>query len=115
MSGFTVGEVARDSGVSSSAIRFYADRGLIPATRTRGNQRRFDENAACRVRVAQVAQRIGLSIAEIADLLATLGPAPAIEDWTRVHAALTAEANRRITELHTALDAITSGRKLCDT
>src|SRR3990170_8336815 len=114
MSGFTVGEVARNSGVSSSAIRFYADRGLIPTTRTRGNQRRFDETAACRVRVAQVAQRIGLSIAEIADLLATLGPAPAIEDWTRVHAALTAEANRRITELHTALDAITSGRKLCE-
>ncbi len=114
MAAFTVGDVARDSGVSGSAVRFYESRGLISATRTSGNQRRFDDHAACRVKVARVAQRIGLSIDEIGTLLGTLGPDPTVEDWTRLHAELTAEAHRRITELHGALDDISSRRKLCE-
>lgn len=114
MAELTVGDVARRSGVSGSAIRFYEARGLISATRTSGNQRRFDEHAACRVRVAQVAQRIGLSVNEIATLLSTLGPSPAFDDWRRIHLELTAEAQRRIAELHHALDDISSQRKLCE-
>jgi MerR family redox-sensitive transcriptional activator SoxR len=114
MAKLTVGDVARDSGVSTSAVRFYEARGLIAATRTSGNQRRFDEHAACRVRVAQVAQRIGLSINEIAHLLSTLGPNPTVNDWKRLHRELTAEAYRRIATLHHALDDISSHRKLCE-
>lgn len=110
----TVGEVARESGVSGSAIRFYERQGLIEAGRTSGNQRRFGPEAACRVRVARVAQRIGLSVGEIRDLLATLPPEPALVDWQRLHERLTAEAERRIAELHAALDDIRSGRRLCD-
>jgi MerR family transcriptional regulator, redox-sensitive transcriptional activator SoxR len=114
MAELTVGDVARESGVSSSAVRFYEARGLVAATRTSGNQRRFDEHAACRVRVAQVAQRIGLSINEIATLLGTLGPSPTFDDWKRLHTDLTAEAHRRIADLHRALDDISSDRKLCE-
>ncbi|MEV7987516.1 MerR family DNA-binding transcriptional regulator [Micromonospora sp. NPDC085948] len=114
MASFTVGDVARDSGVSSSAVRFYEARGLITAIRTSGNQRRFDDHAACRVRVAQVAQRIGLSINEIATLLGTLGPSPTFDDWKRLHTELTTEAHRRIAELHQTLDDISSHRKLCE-
>jgi MerR family redox-sensitive transcriptional activator SoxR len=114
MAELTIGDVARESGVSSSAIRFYEARGLVAASRTSGNQRRFDEHAACRVRVAQVAQRIGLSINEIATLLGTLGPDPTLDDWKRLHTELTAEAHRRIADLHHALDDISSGRKLCE-
>ncbi|MEK8103966.1 MerR family DNA-binding transcriptional regulator [Micromonospora sp. M12] len=110
----TVGDVARESGVSGSAVRFYEARGLISATRTSGNQRRFDEHAACRVKVAQVAQRIGLSINEIAHLLSTLGPNPTFDDWKRLHVGLTAEAHRRIADLHHALDDMSSHRKLCE-
>ncbi|MGI5524105.1 hypothetical protein ACQEUX_24655 [Micromonospora sp. CA-259024] len=35
-------------------------------------------------------------------------------DWQEVHDRLTAEAERRIRELHAALDDIGSGRRLCD-
>jgi MerR family transcriptional regulator, redox-sensitive transcriptional activator SoxR len=110
----TVGEVARESGVSGSAIRFYEREGLIAATRTGGNQRRFGSEAACRVRVARVAQRIGLSVQEIRGLLDALPREPDLADWQRLHERLTAEAERRIAELHAALDDIRSGRRLCD-
>ena len=60
MGTLTVGEVARESGVSGSAVRFYERQGLVRAARTGGNQRRFDSDAACRIRVARVAQRVGL-------------------------------------------------------
>ncbi|PTA42534.1 transcriptional regulator [Micromonospora sp. RP3T] len=110
----TVGEVAREAGASGSAIRFYERQGLIAASRTSGNQRRFGPDAACRVRVARVAQRIGLSVGEIRDLLAALPPEPDLADWQRLHDRLTAEAERRIAELHAALDDIRSGRRLCD-
>ncbi|MEV0001101.1 MerR family DNA-binding protein [Micromonospora sp. NPDC050980] len=66
------------------------------------------------MRVARVAQRIGLSVGEIRDLLAALPPGPGPADWQRLHDRLTAEAERRIAELHTALDDIRSGRRLCD-
>ena len=50
MVGLTVSEVASDSGVNASAVRFYEAHGLISAERTSGNQRRFSADAACRVK-----------------------------------------------------------------
>jgi MerR family transcriptional regulator, redox-sensitive transcriptional activator SoxR len=114
MTSLTVAEVAIESGVSGSAIRFYERNGLIAATRTSGNQRRFDEHAACRVKVARVAQRVGLSVKEIREVLDGLGEEPTLEDWARVHHLLTTETRRRIDELNAALDAIASGDKLCE-
>ncbi|MFF0469141.1 MerR family transcriptional regulator [Micromonospora zamorensis] len=114
MGALTVGEVAHESGVSGSAVRFYERQGLIMAARTGGNQRRFGPDAACRIRVARVAQRVGLTVNDIRELLATLPPAPEPTDWQEVHDRLTAEAERRIRELHAALDDIGSGRRLCD-
>ena len=37
----TIGDLARRTGLSTSAIRFYEDKGLIESFRTAGNQRRF--------------------------------------------------------------------------
>lgn len=110
----TVSDVARESGVAPSTIRFYARHCLISSRRTPGNQRRFDEDASCRVKVARVAQRIGLSISEISELLSGLPPNATLKDWQHLHDVLYAEGERRITELRAALDDITSGRKLCE-
>lgn len=114
MGDLTVGEVAREAGVAGSAIRFYESQGLITASRTGGGQRRFDHNAACRVKVARVAQRVGLSVQEIRALLATLPADPDLGDWKALHVRLAAEAKRRITDLNTALEQISSGRRLCE-
>ncbi|MBU1800904.1 MAG: MerR family transcriptional regulator [Actinobacteria bacterium] len=110
----TVADVAAESGVAASAIRFYERHGLIQARRTTGNQRRFDEDAACRVKVARVAQRIGMRLVEIKDLLDSLPPDADLIEWQRVHRVLVEEGQRRIAELNAALDDITSGRKLCE-
>lgn len=110
----TVGEVAREAGVTPHTVRFYEDHGLITAERTPGNQRRFEADTACRIKVAKVAQRIGLSVADVRVLLASLPPAPAEEDWHRLEYDLAAEAERRIQDLHAVLADIRSDQKLCE-
>lgn len=114
LSDLTVGEVAHEAGVAPSAVRFYERHGLITAVRTAGNQRRFDASAPCRIRVAKVAQRVGLSVREIATLFAALPAAPARDDWARVARTLVDEAQARVDTLRSTLDDLDSGTKLCD-
>jgi MerR family redox-sensitive transcriptional activator SoxR len=109
----TVGEVAQEAGVSPHTVRFYEQHGLIVAERTPGNQRRFDPDTACRIKAARVAQRIGLTVAEVRAMLDTLPPAPAVDDWHRLEDALATEAERRIGELRAVLADIRSDQKLC--
>lgn len=109
----SVSEVAADSGVAPSAVRFYEKHGVVNAVRTPGNQRRFGASAACRVQVAKLAQRVGLTVREIAELFAQLPADPAPDDWARVADRLVAEAEQRIVDLRTQLEALGSDGKLC--
>lgn len=115
-SGFTlsVSEVASASGVAPSAVRFYEKNGLITAQRTTGDQRRFDDNAACRIKVARVAQRVGLTVREIADVLTALPDDPQPDDWARIADVLIEEAEARTAVLRAHLDEIRSGARLCE-
>ena len=110
----TVSDVAVASGIAPSAVRFYEKHGLITAQRTSGDQRRFDETAACRVKVARVAQRVGLSVREIADVLSTLPEDPQPADWARIADVLITEAESRTEALRVYLDQIRSDGKLCE-
>lgn len=110
----TVSEVATDSGIAPSAVRFYEKHGIIHAVRTPGNQRRFDESAACRIQVAKLAQRVGLTVREIADLFASLPAEPQPEDWGTIADQLITEAEARVTDLKTHLASLDSGTKLCE-
>jgi MerR family transcriptional regulator, redox-sensitive transcriptional activator SoxR len=95
----TVGEVAQRVGMATSAIRFYEQQGLITSTRTQGNQRRYPRHVLRRISIIQAAQRFGVTLAEVATVLADLpeGRMPSKADWTRLsrrwHAQL--EARRR--------------------
>lgn len=75
---------------------------------------RFDTHAACRVKVARVAQRIGLTITEIRALLDALPTNPRPDGWAQLQASLAEQATRRISELHAVLDDITTSQKLCE-
>ena len=86
----------------------------MTALRTAGNQRRFTGDAACRIRVARVAQRVGLTVREIADILADLPDDPGPPEWSRVAGELITEARAWIARLEAALDDLGSGSKLCD-
>jgi MerR family redox-sensitive transcriptional activator SoxR len=58
----TIGELARRTGLSVSAIRFYESRGLVSASRGAGNQRQFARSDIRRLSFAMIAQQLGLSI-----------------------------------------------------
>lgn len=110
----TVRDVAADSGVAGSAVRFYEKHDVVTALRTSGNQRRFDESAVCRIKVARLAQRVGLTVREIAEVFADLPPEPDPEDWGRIADALIEEAETRTAELRARLGDMRSGTKLCE-
>lgn len=110
----TVGDVAAEAGVAPSAVRFYESRGVIDSIRTSGNQRRFTAAAACRIHVARLAQRVGLSIGEIADLFGSLPEVPQPADWEVVADRLLSEAEQRVRKLRSDLEALGSGARLCD-
>ena len=97
----TIGDVARRSGVAASALRFYEERGMISSERAGGGQRRFPRHVLRRIAFIVFAQRIGLSLDEIAVELAKLPPnrAPTGRDWQRLSAAWTARIDERIAEL----------------
>jgi MerR family redox-sensitive transcriptional activator SoxR len=82
----TIGQLAERAGVATSAIRFYEERGLVRSQRTTGNQRRYQQAELRRIGFIRTAQRVGLSLEEIADALSTLpeGRTPTKADWTRL-------------------------------
>lgn len=112
----TVQEVAIESGVAPSAVRFYEKHGVVHAVRTAGNQRRFDDSAACRILVAKLAQRVGLTVREIAELFAQLPEDrhPEALDWDRIGAQLISEAEERVIRLRSQLASLGSDTTLCE-
>ena len=97
----TIGEVARRSGVAASALRFYEDKGLIESQRSGSGHRRFPRAVLRRIAFIVYAQRVGLSLSEVAAALAEL-PAdrvPDHRDWSRLVAEWSARIDRRIAEL----------------
>lgn len=106
--GLTAGEVAERMRIAASAVRYYADQGLLPHGRTSGNQRRFHADVLCRVAMIQVAQRVGLSLAEIRDALTALpaGQVPTHDDWQQLSARLKRTLHGRIDEMFNLLDEL---------
>ncbi|HEX6389772.1 MAG TPA: redox-sensitive transcriptional activator SoxR [Solirubrobacteraceae bacterium] len=97
----TIGEVARRSGVASSALRFYEERGLIASERAGSGHRRYRRPVLRRIAFIVFAQRIGLTLDEIAAELEKLpgGRTPGRRDWSRLSRTWTARIDERIAEL----------------
>jgi MerR family redox-sensitive transcriptional activator SoxR len=97
----TIGEVARRSGVASSALRFYEERGLIESERAGSGHRRYRRAVLRRIAFIVFAQRVGLTLGEIAQELGRL-PAqqtPTKRDWSRLSRTWSARIDARIAEL----------------
>jgi MerR family redox-sensitive transcriptional activator SoxR len=69
MASIKIGELAKHSGISTSAIRFYESVGLLPAPVRESGWRRYDGSDLERLHVIQAARAVGFSIAEIRLLL----------------------------------------------
>jgi len=104
----SIGELSRRSGLSVSAIRFYEARGLVKAIRTRGNQRRFARADLRRLSFALIAQRLGLSLAEVGAELKTLplGRSPTRADWQAISRRIRGRLQERIAMLERTRDLL---------
>ncbi|RNJ61884.1 MAG: redox-sensitive transcriptional activator SoxR [Porphyrobacter sp. IPPAS B-1204] len=104
----TIGEVARRTGLSVSAVRFYEDQNLIEPVRTAGNQRRFLRSDIRRLSFILIAQRLGLTLTEIAAELGKLphGRTPTAKDWEAISAAIRVRLDERIAELTRTRDRL---------
>jgi MerR family mercuric resistance operon transcriptional regulator len=77
----TIGAFARAAGVNVETIRFYQQKGLLPAPqRAPGTIRRYGTADVARLRFVKAAQRLGFSLDEIGQLLS-------LEDGTHCDAA----------------------------
>jgi DNA-binding transcriptional MerR regulator len=64
-----IGELATQTGVSTRALRYYEEHGLLTAERSPGGQRRYLAGAVDRVRLIQQLYATGLPSRTIAELL----------------------------------------------
>lgn len=84
----TVNDISRHSGVTSHAVRYYSRIGLLNPARHPGNGYRiFDHSDVSRLRFIRLAQSLGFTLDEIAEILqeSELGrsPCPRVRDILR--------------------------------
>lgn len=72
----TIGEVARQTGLNASAIRFYEKAGLLPRPTRLSGQRRYDESILPRLALLDWAKECGFTLEEIRELFGKTGEAP---------------------------------------
>src|SRR5919199_5539807 len=66
-----IGELARQSGLASTALRYYEKAGLLPPPqRTPAGYRPYDASVLHRLVFIRAAQAVGLSLPEIRDVIA---------------------------------------------
>jgi len=105
----TITEVARRSGVASSALRFYETRGLITSHRTGSGHRRYPRAVLRRIAFVVFARKIGLSLDEIGVELAKLphNRVPERSDWAKLSASWTRRVDEQMEELQRVRDGLT--------
>lgn len=106
----TVSDIAHRSGFAPSALRFYERQGLIQATRSIGNQRRYERGTLRRLAFIRAARNVGLSLDEVAAALATLpdGRTPTRADWARLSRTWRARLDEQIGALERLRDGLDS-------
>lgn len=71
---WTIGELARECGVTLRALRFYEGKGILAPARD-GSARLYDDEDVRRLKLVLRLKQIGLSLVEIRDVLeGLLGP-----------------------------------------
>jgi len=106
----SIGEVAARSGIAPSALRFYESEGLVHTSRSDGGQRRYERDVLRRVAFIRVAQRVGLTLDEVRDALATLPDkrTPTARDWARLSRTWRPRLDEQIAMLVSLRDQLTS-------
>lgn len=106
----TIGELSERSGIPASTLRYYDRVGLLHAERTAGNQRRYPRSALRRVSFVRLAQRVGVSLQEIAAALDGLPDSrtPDAADWAKLSLGWRERLDERIALLEGLRDRLSS-------
>jgi DNA-binding transcriptional MerR regulator len=104
----TIGELARRTGVSSSALRYYEELGLLPAPVRVSGQRRYPESAARIIGAILLYRDAGFTLAEQKALMASAGHRSSGE-WERLARRKLTELDEQIARAEAARDAIRHG------
>jgi MerR family redox-sensitive transcriptional activator SoxR len=104
----TIGAVARQAGVRTSALRYYEEIGLLPPPARVKGQRRYDSNVFQTLALIHVAQQAGFTVAEIQVLLNFILKEP--ESSLQWHAL----ALQKLEEVENRLSAIQSMKRLLE-
>lgn len=101
-----IGELARRTGLRTSAIRYYESLGILkPPARVSG-RRAYGESSLNTLRLARAAQHAGFTLAETRELLATMGnDAPQAEAWESM-------ARRKLDELDATISTLKAARRV---
>jgi MerR family redox-sensitive transcriptional activator SoxR len=99
----TIGEVAKKTGLRTSAIRFYERVGLLPRPLRAGGQRRYDASILGHLAVLQRARDCGFTLQEAAAFFNDHGRPS--ERWQRF-------ARKKIAELDALAERIAAMRTL---
>lgn len=69
-----IGELAKATGISTRALRYYEEQDLLPAERLANGYREYDEQAVLQVAFIQDLYRAGLSSEIIREIMPCAGP-----------------------------------------
>lgn len=102
-----IGDVAHRAGVSTRALRYYEEQGLLTSERTLSGQRTYPESAVERVRLIQQLFTAGLPSRAIVQLMPSIDSGEASHE---IFELMTAERNR----ITSAMDDLASARDTLD-
>jgi DNA-binding transcriptional MerR regulator len=111
---FTIGELAREFDLTTRAIRFYEDCGLVTPQRS-GRNRVYTQRERTRLKLTLRGKRLGLTLAEVKELVdmyeSPRDTLPQLKKFLVVLAAHREQLEQQLTDLHATLDEVRTQEK----
>lgn len=99
-----IGELARRTGIATSALRYYERVGLLSPAGRAGQRRHYEESGAERIAMIRLCQDAGFTLAEIRRLVAAWGRGD--RGWTELAERKIADLDARIADAQRARDLV---------
>jgi DNA-binding transcriptional MerR regulator len=110
----TIGELAREFDLTTRAIRFYEDSGLLTPQRS-GRNRVYTQRDRTRLKLTLRGKRLGLTLAEVKELVdmyeSPRDTLPQLKKFLVVLAAHREQLEQQMADLHATLDEVRSHEK----
>ena len=106
----TIGELAKRTGTTVSALRFYSDKKIIACTRAPGGKRLYQKEVVRRVSFILIAQQLGYTLDQIQHHMSGLPASrtPTKRDWQKLSNHFKNDLNEKIEQLTMLRDALSS-------